>query len=28
MNGVADIPLETIVHKLHELAPALRAAGV
>ncbi|MDD1526893.1 nucleotidyltransferase [Bradyrhizobium sp. WBOS7] len=28
MTEVADIPLETIVGKLRELAPALRAAGV
>jgi uncharacterized protein len=28
MIEVADIPLETIVGKLRELAPALRAAGV
>jgi hypothetical protein len=28
MNDVADIPLETIVGKLRELAPALRAMGV
>ncbi|QPF89592.1 nucleotidyltransferase family protein [Bradyrhizobium commune] len=28
MTEVADIPLETIVGKLRELAPSLRAAGV
>ena len=28
MNDVADIPLEAIVSKLRELAPALRAMGV
>src|SRR3989442_1271024 len=28
MNDVADIPVETIVGKLRELAPALKAEGV
>jgi predicted nucleotidyltransferase len=28
MNDVVDIPLETIVTKLRELAPALKTAGV
>ncbi|UWU74409.1 nucleotidyltransferase domain-containing protein [Bradyrhizobium huanghuaihaiense] len=28
MTEVADIPLQTLVGKLRELAPALRAAGV
>jgi predicted nucleotidyltransferase len=28
MNEVADIPVETIVQKLRDLAPALRAEGV
>jgi predicted nucleotidyltransferase len=28
MNDVADIPIETIVSKLRELAPALKAEGV
>ncbi|AJA64520.1 nucleotidyltransferase domain-containing protein [Bradyrhizobium japonicum] len=28
MTDVADIPLQTLVRKLRELAPALRAAGV
>lgn len=28
MTEVADIPLQTLVVKLRELAPALRAAGV
>ena len=28
MNDVADIPLETLIAKLRELAPALRAVGV
>ncbi|KJC53579.1 DNA polymerase [Bradyrhizobium sp. LTSP849] len=28
MTDVADIPLKTLVGKLRELAPALRAAGV
>ena len=28
MNDVVDIPLETIVSKLREIAPALRAMGV
>ncbi|MDI3559685.1 nucleotidyltransferase family protein [Bradyrhizobium sp. Arg816] len=28
MTDVADIPLQTLVGKLRELAPALRAAGV
>jgi len=28
MTEVADFPLQTIVGKLHELAPALKAAGV
>lgn len=28
MTEVADIPLQTLVGKLQELAPALRAAGV
>jgi predicted nucleotidyltransferase len=28
MTSVADIPLETLVGKLRELAPSLRAAGV
>jgi len=28
MNAIADIPVETIVGKLRELAPALKAEGV
>ena len=28
MTEVADVPLQTIVGRLHELAPALKAAGV
>jgi predicted nucleotidyltransferase len=28
MNDVADIPVETIIAKLRELAPALKAQGV
>ncbi|KJC41311.1 nucleotidyltransferase domain-containing protein [Bradyrhizobium sp. LTSP857] len=28
MTDVADVPLKTLVGKLRELAPALRAAGV
>jgi predicted nucleotidyltransferase len=28
MTEVADVPLQTVVLKLRELAPALRAAGV
>lgn len=28
MTEVADIPLQTLIGKLRELAPALRAAGV
>lgn len=28
MNDIADIPIEIIVGKLRELAPALKAAGV
>jgi uncharacterized protein len=28
MTGVADIPIDAVVRKLRELAPALRAAGV
>jgi uncharacterized protein len=28
MNEVADIPVETIIAKLRELAPALKAQGV
>lgn len=28
MTEVADVPLQTLVGKLRELAPALRAAGV
>jgi uncharacterized protein len=28
MNDIADIPLETIVSKLREIAPALKAIGV
>ncbi|UFS92569.1 nucleotidyltransferase domain-containing protein [Bradyrhizobium daqingense] len=28
MTDVADIPLQTLIGKLRELAPALRAAGV
>ena len=28
MNDIADIPVETIIGKLRELAPALKAEGV
>ena len=28
MSAIADIPLETLIGKLHGLAPALKAAGV
>ena len=28
MNDIVDIPLETIISKLRELAPALKAEGV
>jgi uncharacterized protein len=28
MNDIADIPLETVIGKLRELAPALKAEGV
>jgi predicted nucleotidyltransferase len=28
MSDIADIPVETIISKLRELAPALKAEGV